>query len=366
MVETWLSTIVQPAATFIERRTGTDPRARTCPPTMFLNPPNLYRRARLCRLSPGVEEPPCVRCVIRGHHPTIDDHRRPRIEGHVHLEAPGLRSPSRIELVAEPEAGAVTAGAKAFSVGISRIAAVEAGGARTWQNPFPPPTRFDQCRDPCATPGGGTTHRRPCGAGCRSRSANRGRRRDHRRRPRHRRSMPPMAPRPAGGSRRGRGTHRRYRPSGRGCRCKGGHRFRCRPMDRCRSGGIGSTLVPEAGSERTGAGQSFFRLAWVQTRGPVGSLGSPGGTAQSLVFGRSVGIGVGEGSGGGVASASVVGQSSGAGPTTCSLGSSPAVHRYAPYASSDIRVRPSGGSNSAAGCSPNAISVTSVDSTGMG
>ena len=47
--------------------------------------------------------------------------------------------------------------------------------------------------------------------------------------------MPSMDPRPAAGSRRGRGTRRSHRRSGRGCRRRGGQRIRCRPMDRCRS-----------------------------------------------------------------------------------------------------------------------------------
>ncbi len=83
--------------------------------------------AALPRVGRG-DEPPGIGGIVGRHDPTIHDHGRPRIEGHVHLDAPGLRSPSRIELVAEPEAGTVTAGAKTLSVAISRIAAVEAGG----------------------------------------------------------------------------------------------------------------------------------------------------------------------------------------------------------------------------------------------
>ena len=70
-----------------------------------------------------------------------------------------------------------------------------------------------------------------------------------------------------------------------------------------------------------------------------------------------MGIGVEVGSG--VASASGgVGQSMIPNPTTFSLGRSRA-QTYALYASFGMRATPSGGSNSAAGCSPIAISVTS-------
>ena len=60
--------------------------------------------------------------------------------------------------------------------------------------------------------------------------------------------------------------------------------------------GIGWTLAPPAGSGRTGAGQSSFRLASLHASGPAGPLGL------GPRLGRTVGIGVGVGSG--VASAS--------------------------------------------------------------
>ena len=121
--------------------------------------------------------------------------------------------------------------------------------------------------------------------------------------------------------------------------------------------GIGWTLAPPAGSVRTGAGQSSFRLAWVHARGPIGSLGSRDGTAQSLGLGRTVGTGVDVGSG--VASDSAVAQSLTPSPTSSSVWTG-RVHRYSMYASLGMWATPSGGSNSAAGCSPNAISVTSL------
>ena len=80
------------------------------------------QRVRAPRVGSGCrKEPPCVRGVVRGHDPTIDDHRRPRVEGHLHLDATGDRAPGRIRHVAEPEAGAVTAGAKPLSVDFCRV-----------------------------------------------------------------------------------------------------------------------------------------------------------------------------------------------------------------------------------------------------
>src|SRR6186713_2830513 len=48
---------------------------------------------------------------------------------------------------------------------------------------------------------------------------------------------------------------------------------------------MGWTLPPPAASGRTGEGQSSLRLSGVQASGPIGSLGSPGGTAHLFVSG---------------------------------------------------------------------------------
>ena len=91
--------------------------------------------------------------------------------------------------------------------------------------------------------------------------------------------------------------------------------------------------------------------------GPVGSLGRRATERQSLGPGRTVGVGVG------AARRSLRFRRWSAVPDAepdLLIGGTSRVQRYSMYASLGMRATPSGGSNSAAGCSPNAISVTSV------
>ncbi len=193
------------------------------------------------------QEPTCVRGVVRGHNPAIDDDRRPRVEGEVHLDAVDVRTLSRVRHVAKVEPCVVAGELSEVCDASPPLLPGSRWPGRTrspWPNPDPRPTLFDRCGDPCATPGGGPPRPPRCGAGCRSRSANPGRRRDRRRRPRRRRSMLSTDRRPAAGSRPARWTRDGYRPSGRGCRCRGGQRIRCRPPDRCMSEASARRLRP--------------------------------------------------------------------------------------------------------------------------